>query len=677
MNRSDTVRVLSGVGDVLADKLSAMGITTLADLLEYFPRDYNDYSRITPIEDILPGPTTIQAQLSQVKARYVRRGLHITEAVAHDKSGSIKVVWFNQPYRAKAIRADTEYYLSGEFQLRRQRFTLQNPTIEQVSQTTMHTARIVPIYKESRGISSLKIRSLVKQCEEVIRRTPETLPDSVIQNNDLASRKKALQEIHFPSSAKALEKARHRFGFEEVFQLTLAALLNKYELLQDKAVSVPFDVAIARSFVKNLPFKLTDDQRKVTWRIYQDMQKTQPMNRLLEGDVGSGKTVVAAMAAAMTIQHGFQVAVMAPTEILARQHEQTIKSLLAPLGMHKVGLLTGSLKPKQKKQMHELIESKQIECVVGTHALISDSVAMQNLGLVVVDEQHRFGVAQRQKIQQKAGYMPHVLHMTATPIPRSLALTLYGELDISVLAQKPANRKPVETTIHSPNSRKQLYTTIEEKLEQGRQLFVVCPLIEESDQLQAQSATNVYERLRTRDLKRWRIGLLHGKLSAQEKQDIMEAFLKHDLDILVTTTVIEVGVDVPNATMMLIESADRFGLAQIHQLRGRVGRSDEQSYCYIMLSDSKQPSRRIRAVAELSDGFRLAELDLELRGPGAIYGTHQHGALDLRIASLSDTKLIAAARDAAQELIDSEQDLLQYKHLYSHVQALRSVTNLQ
>ncbi|MCA1807580.1 MAG: ATP-dependent DNA helicase RecG, partial [Actinobacteria bacterium] len=436
--------------------------------------------------------------------------------------------------------------------------------------------------------------------------------------------------------------------------------------------------SIAQSIVQNLPFKLTEDQRKAAWQIYQDMQKTQPMNRLLEGDVGSGKTVVAAMATAMAIKHGFQVAFMAPTEILARQHEVTMRSLLAPLGMDKqIGLLTGSLSASIKKQRHQKIADNKLHCIIGTHALISNAVTMHNLGLVIVDEQHRFGVQQRHKLQKTVGYMPHILHMTATPIPRSLALTLYGELDISVLAEKPAGRKPVQTTIHSPNSRAQLYDEVEKKLGDGRQLFVVCPLIEDSEVLKAQSVTEVYKRLKQKDLKSWRIGLLHGKLSHEQKTAVMQDFLEHKLDVLVSTTVIEVGVDVPNATMMIIESADRFGLAQIHQLRGRVGRSEQQSYCYLVLSDSKRPSRRIRAVSEMNDGFRLAELDLELRGPGAIYGTYQHGALDLRIASLADTKLIAAARNAAQEFIDSEQDLLQYKYLYSRVQSLRSVTNLQ
>ncbi len=678
MKRSDSIQQVRGVGEVLASKLAAMRITTVADLLDYFPRDYQDYSHITPIDEVQPGLVTIQATLSQVRGRYVRRGLHITEASAIDDSGSLRVIWFNQPYRAKAIQPGTEYYLSGDFQLRRQRFSLQNPTIELVGDTTVHTARIVPIYRESRGISSVQMRKLIAQCQQVIASTPETLPPQVLMRNGLLPRADAVKQMHFPDSAEDLEQARHRLGFEEVFELTLASLLNKYELLQDSAVAIAFDADTAQSFVTHLPFELTADQRKAVWQIYKDMEKSQPMNRLLEGDVGSGKTVVAAMAAAMAMRRGYQVALMAPTELLAQQHAETMRSLLASVDQaDQVGLLTGSLSAAEKKRAYQAIEGKKVMCIVGTHALLSDPVNMDALGLVIVDEQHRFGVEQRHTIQKKAHQMPHVLHMTATPIPRSLALTLYGELDVSVLAEKPSGRKPVITTIHSPNSRKQLYQEVTDQLKQGRQLFVVCPLIEESDALKAQSATQVYERLRSKDLADWRIGLLHGKLSHQEKQAVMQKFLDHELDVLVSTTVIEVGVDVPNATLMIIESVDRFGLAQIHQLRGRVGRSSEQSYCYLVMSDSQKPSRRIRAVAEQHDGFHLAELDLELRGPGAIYGTQQHGALDLRIASLSDRKLIAAARNTAQEFIDSGQDLLQYAHLHKRVQALRSVTNLQ
>jgi len=406
------------------------------------------------------------------------------------------------------------------------------------------------------------------------------------------------------------------------------------------------------------------------------MQKTHPMNRLVEGDVGSGKTVVATMAALMAMEQGFQVALMAPTELLARQHAATIHNLLSPLGYAgQLGLLVGSLKPSQKTEAHKRIKSGDIRLIVGTHALIQEKVDMHKLGLIIVDEQHRFGVDQRKKLQAKAGHMPHVLSMTATPIPRSLALTLYGELDISVIDTMPVGRKPVITKICSPNSRAQLYKTIDGELQAGRQMFVVCPLISESDILPGKAAEVVYEHIK-KDFKSRKTGLLHGKMKPADKTQTMADFATHKLDILVATTVIEVGVDVPNATVILIEDAERFGLAQIHQLRGRVGRSDHQGYAYLMMSDSSAPTRRLRALESSSDGFALAELDLEIRGPGAIYGQLQHGQLDLRVAKLSDTKLIAAARGAAQEFIDKGENLLKYDQLYARVSKLRAITNL-
>jgi ATP-dependent DNA helicase RecG len=488
---------------------------------------------------------------------------------------------------------------------------------------------------------------------------------------------KSVMEMHFPSSAKQLEKAKKRLGFEEVFELTLAALMNKYELYRDKALAIPFHEELARDFVTRLPFKLTDAQRKATWQIFKDLTKTQPMNRLLEGDVGSGKTVVAAMTALMAMKHGFQTALMAPTEILARQHADNLFNLLANVNYEQhTGLLIGGLKPKQKAEARKRIAAGEIGLMVGTHALIAEQVDMHKLGLVIVDEQHRFGVEQRRQLQAKAGHMPHVLHMTATPIPRSLALTLYGELDISLLDEMPPGRKPVATKIWSPNSRKQLYEQIDKELETGRQMFIVCPMITDSETSRGLSVEEVFERISKKDFRHRRVGLLHGRLKSAEKDAVMQKYLKRELDILVSTTVIEVGVDVPNATIMVVEGAERFGLAQIHQLRGRVGRGEHQSYCYLIPSDSQDPGPRLRALETMNDGFKLAELDLQMRGPGAIYGKAQHGALDLRVANLTDIKLIAAARNSAQKFIEKGEDIKKYPHLSSRVATLRSVTNL-
>jgi len=662
----------------MAKKYAAIGIHSVAELIDYYPRRYDDYSHVLPITQIKPGVVSIKAIIKQVKGRYVRRGMHITEAVASDESGSVRLVWFNQPYRAASVKANAEYYISGQFELSFRQLSIMNPSMELVSNFPINTARIVPIYSEIKGLKSIEVRRMMRSVAPLIELLPETLPKWLIDEQKLMSRGEALLAIHFPESSHQLDEAKRRLGFEEVFQLSLASLLNKNELAHEKAIKIPFKESLARDFVSHLPFKLTDAQRKVTWRIYQDLELEQPMNRLLEGDVGSGKTVVATMAALMAMEQGFQVAFMAPTELLARQHADTIHQLLKPLGYaDQVSLLVGSLKPAQKTEAHNRIKVGDARLIIGTHALIAEKVDMHNLGLVIVDEQHRFGVEQRRKLQSKAGHALHVLNMTATPIPRSLALTLYGELDVSVIDTRPANRLPIITKIVSPNSRAQLYAKIDKELNGGRQIFVVCPLISESTFSKAnKSAEKVYEELSKGPFKQRRVGILHGQMKPNEKNQIMADFVEQKLDILVATTVIEVGVDVPNATVMLIEDADHFGLAQIHQLRGRVGRSAHQGYCYLMMSDSKAPSRRLRAVESSSDGFELAELDLEIRGPGAIYGTLQHGQLDLRIAKLTDVKLISAARQAAHEFLKKDENLLKYRQLNTNVQKLRAVTNL-
>lgn len=677
MTLSTPITELKGVGDEVAKKLVVLGVRSVDDLITNYPRRYQDYSHVIQVKDIKPGQVTLEAQISHVTGRYVRRGLHITEAIATDETGSVRLVWFNQPYRAGGIKKNQPYYIAGEYSLKRGRFSIANPSVELVSDFPINTARIIPIYRETKGLKSFTIRKLIRQAITDIGEPPEHLPAWLISEQKLMPYADAVAEMHFPSSSKELEKAKRRLGFEEVFELTLAALLNKYELYQNKALAIAFHEELARDFVAKLPFKLTDAQRKATWLIYKDMAKKQPMNRLLEGDVGSGKTVVAAMAALMAIKQGFQVAMMAPTEILARQHADNLYKLLADVNYEsRVGLLIGGLKSKQKTEARKRIASAEIGLMVGTHALIAEQVDMHKLGLVIVDEQHRFGVEQRKKLQAKASHMPHVLHMTATPIPRSLALTLYGELDICVLDEMPPGRQPIITKIWSPNSRKQLNEMLDKEIEGGRQMFIVCPVITDAETSRGLSVEEVFERISKKEFKNRRVGLLHGRLKSAEKDAVMRKFIKRDYDILVSTTVIEVGVDVPNATVMVIEGAERFGLAQIHQLRGRVGRAEHQSYCYLIPSASQAPGQRLRAIETMSDGFKLAELDLRLRGPGAIYGTMQHGALDLRVANLTDVKLISAARNAAQKFIESGDPLKKYPHLADRVAALRAITNL-
>lgn len=667
-----------GVGPAVNAKFSRLGLKTVGDLITYYPRRYDDYSVVTPIKRLTkPGPVTVAAKITQVKGRYVRRGMHITEAIAADDTGSVRIVWFNQPYREAGTKRDQLYFISGNFELSHQRFAIMNPSMELASEFPVNTARIVPIYRETKGLNSRQIRVTLKELLPEIRLLPETLPGWLIEAYQLMPRAAATEAMHFPSDSEKLSAAKRRLGFEEVFGLVLASLLNKHELLEEKAPAVPFDESVAKEFVKHIPFELTDAQRKVVWQIYLDMQKTHPMNRLVEGDVGSGKTVVAAMAAVMVLHHGHQVALMAPTELLARQHAETLHRLLEPLGFgDQVGLLVGGMSAKQKQTARARIADGSIRFMVGTNALIQESVDVRGLELIIIDEQHRFGVDQRKELMTKAGHMPHVLSLTATPIPRSLALTLYGELDVSVLDQKPPGRQEIITEIVSPNSRKQLFERIDKELSAGRQMFVVCPLITESSTLDVNSAEKVYAELSEKDFKHRKVGLLHGRMKPAEKNEVMQRFIARDLDVLVSTTVIEVGVDVPNATIMLVEAADRFGLAQIHQLRGRVGRGEHRGYCYLLMSDSSAPGRRLRALERSQDGFKLAELDLELRGPGAIYGREQHGQLDLRIAKLTDVTLIAEARRAAQEFIDKGENLVEYKELAARIARLSAVTNL-
>lgn len=672
------IETIKGVGAVVAAKMHVLGINSVEDLINYYPRRYDDYSTQTQIAKLKPGPVSIQAEIKQITGRYVRRGMHITEAVGSDKSGSVRLVWFNQPYRAAATKQGQKYFIAGDFAMSRSRLSIMNPAMELVSNFPVNTARIIPIYRETKGLKSATIRKAIAGVRGHIASLQENLPEDTVKKNKLMPRPEAVFAMHFPDSIKQLDEARRRLGFEEVFGLALASLINKIEHSKEKTHVIPFNEESARKLVSGLPFELTNAQRKVAWQVYKDMQRDTPMNRLIEGDVGSGKTVVAAMAAAMAIEHGYQVALMAPTELLARQHADSLYKIMKAVGRQgDVGLLTGSFKPSQKIAAHKLIEAGKIKFVVGTHALISDKVAMKNLGLVVIDEQHRFGVDQRKQLQKKAGgRMPHVLSMTATPIPRTLALTLYGELDISIIDEKPKNRLPIITRFASPNSRKQLYEKIDKELEAGRQMFVVCPLISESEKLDALSAEKVYETMSKTNFKHRRVGLLHGKMKSEEKEKVMLDFVNQKLDILVATTVVEVGVDVPNASVMLIEGAERFGLAQLHQLRGRIGRSGQQGYCYLMMSDSKEPTRRVRAMESTADGFKLSEIDLETRGPGAIYGHMQSGQLDLRVAKLSDVKLIEAARSSAQDFIDSDKSLKDYPELEAHVNNYRSVTNL-
>lgn len=678
MNVNSKLSELKGVGPVLSERLEAIGLRTVDDILHYYPRRYDDYSNETLISQIRPGLVTIKAHFSEITERRVRRGLHITQAVANDESGRVRVIWFNQPYRAKNLKSGELYYISGEFGLQRERLQVTNPAIELVDEKNHHhTARIIPTYRETSAVNSITIRKILSQLCGVIDSIPEVLPNTIVANMHLISHAEAIRAIHMPNSQHDINSAKERLGFEELFVVMLASYLNKQEIANIEAARIPFKESAAKSFVEKLPFKLTDAQRRVVWQIYKDIDSTKPMNRLVEGDVGSGKTIVAAMAALMTAEAQLQVAFIAPTELLVRQHYQTLSLVLSHTDIaDKIVLLTGSIPKSEKLDIKNRLKNNDIRLLIGTHALLQESVDWNSLGLIIVDEQHRFGVEQRQKLHTKSGYMPHVLCLTATPIPRSLALTVYGELDISILDQAPSTRAGVQTEIVSPNSTDQMYQAVINQLQLGRQAYVVCPLITESDVLQVASAEETYSNIAKKELKGWRIGLLHGRMKSAEKDQIMQSFINHDIDVLVATTVIEVGVDVANASAMVIMGADRFGLAQLHQLRGRVGRAQYEGHCYLVMTDSKAPSRRMRAIASTTNGFELAELDLEIRGPGAIYGTRQHGTLDLRIAQLTDVALIAKARTAVRQFIDMKENLLQYKQIAAAVKRASKLTYL-
>ncbi len=630
------------------------------------------------IADIHPGKMTIKARCEKVSTRPVRRGLKVTTATLVDGTGKLQAVWFNQPYRTTQLAGEDEFYFSGEFEFSYNRYQLTNPSAEKVSdigKDTVNTDRLLPVYRSIKGLKSQLVRKILIELKPLMTMLPETLPVEIVKNEKLISYGEALLQMHFPKTTDDVVRARERLAFEELFQLLLASQMNRQENAKLEGWHIPFDLAAVKEFVAKLPFELTNAQRRAAWEIIQDFEQQTPMNRLLQGDVGSGKTVVAGLAALSAAKAGFQTALMAPTEILASQHAETLQGLLEPFGLT-VGLATGSVKGKARQTLYEQIADGVVDVVVGTHALIQDSLQFHKLGFVVVDEQHRFGVEQRQRLLAKSAKMPHLLAMTATPIPRSLALTVYGELDVSILNERPKGRKEIITKLWSPNSTAQLYDLVDEQLALGRQAYVICSLIDENPDNDVKSVEAEYKRLQGTRFKHRKIGLLHGKMKSDEKDTVMTRFANGELNILVSTTVVEVGVDVPNATAMIIENADRFGLSQLHQLRGRVGRSEHQSYCYLVMSDSKKPSQRLKEIEKSNDGFYLAEVDLKLRGPGEIYGKAQHGALNLQIATLADTKLIARAQTAARQFVQSDQNLLQYRQLAEQVEKYQRLTTL-
>lgn len=675
MNLATSLESIKGVGPKTAEQLEKAGLSTVGDMVMFLPRKHEDYSEITAIDDLTPGKRTIKITIDSTETRRVRRGMTVTTGTLQDSSGKVKAVWFNQPYRSTQFVPDTEYYVSGKFEFKNGRYQFTNPSVEKVSDIPVQTDRLLPVYRQVKGLKSQLVRKILHELRPLMTMLPDHLPPSIVEANNLVSFSDALIGYHFPETTNDIKKSNDRFGFEEVFQLLLASELNRKTNEQVQGYAIPFAQDNVKRFVEQLPFQLTNAQRRAAWSIIQDMEKTNPMNRMLQGDVGSGKTVVAGIAAMNAATAGYQTALMAPTEILARQHADGLQKLLQPLGIA-VGLLVGSTKKSDRQLLYKSIAEGSTDIVIGTHALIQENVEYAKLGLVIIDEQHRFGVNQRQKLLEKSRKMPHFLAMTATPIPRSLQLTVFGELDISIIDEKPANRLPIITKIVSPISASKVYAAIDQEITRGRQAYVICGLITDTPNNQKKSVETEYKKLKNSVFGHRSIGLLHGRMKPDEKDQVMNDFAAKKYDILVSTTVVEVGVDVPNATAILIENADTFGLAQLHQLRGRVGRSDLQSYCYLMMSDNRRPTRRLQEIEKSNDGFYLAEVDLELRGPGEIYGRAQHGALDLQIARLSDTRLIARVQSAVKTFMLGGEDLLQYKQLAAQVERYQRLTTL-
>lgn len=676
MNLLTNLEQVKGVGPKTGEQLRVAGLQTVGDVLLFLPRRHEDFTGVVPIVSLQPGKVTIKARCEQITTRMVRRGLRLTTAVLADNTGKLNAVWFNQPYRTQQLGGSRdEFYFSGEFEYNYGKYQLTNPSAELAKELPVQAERLLPVYRSIHGLKSQVVRKVLEALRPLISVLPETLPPEIVASEKLMSRSDAIMAMHFPKTLEEVTKARERLAFEELFELLVASQLNKQENAKLKGWPIPFNNGVVKTFVEQLPFALTGAQRRAAWDILQDFEKGVPMNRLLQGDVGSGKTVVAGLAARQAAHAGFQSAIMAPTEILATQHAETLQQLLVPFGVS-VGLLTSSVKGAARRELYEQIANGGVDVVVGTHALIQQAVTFHKLGFVVIDEQHRFGVDQRQKLLDKSQHLPHLLAMTATPIPRSLALTVYGELDVSILNEKPANRLPIATKIVSPVSAATIYEQVDREITKGRQVYVICSLIDDNPDNDIKSVQAEYKRLKNSVFGHRSIGLLHGKMKPSEKDQTMRDFKDKKYDILVSTTVVEVGVDVPNATLMIIENADRFGLSQLHQLRGRVGRSEFQSYCYLMMSTTNKPSERLREIEKSNDGFYLAEVDMELRGPGEIYGKAQHGALNLQIATLADTQLIARAQHAATTFIKNGNDLVQYTQLREQVQYYQRLTTL-
>lgn len=663
------VVVIRGVGRVVAERLAALDLHTIEDLLYHFPHRYDDYTLLRPINRLSFGEqVTIIGTIWETRLRRARN-LKLVESVIADGTGRIQATWFNQPWLAEKLKAGQQIVLSGTVDQYLGRPVFQNPAWEPLEMEPLRTRRIVPVYPLTQGISAQKMREIMKRTvAEFARHVPDPLPDPLRKDLGFYKLPKALKQIHFPDKQENIHRARQRIAFDELFLLQLGMLGMRRDWQAVPGLPIPLDARALERFFEGLPFLLTRAQQRVIAEIAADMREGVPMNRLLQGDVGSGKTVVAAAAMVLVVQAGYQAAMMAPTEILAEQHYQGIKQMLAGMDIN-VTLLTGSTSAAERTQIYEGISNGTAQVVLGTHALIQENVQFRHVALAIIDEQHRFGVDQRKALRDKGTSSvegngatqpnPHLLVMSATPIPRSLALSIYGDLDLSILDELPPGRQEIKTRWLRPSERERAYAFVRGQCEQGRQAFIICPLVEESDKIVAKSAVEEHARLQEQVFPDLKLGLLHGRMKAAEKEEAMRAFSAGETNILVATSVIEVGIDIPNSTVMLIEGANRFGLAQLHQFRGRVGRGEHQSYC-LLLADaiSEDAEQRLEALEQTNDGFFLAEKDLEIRGPGEFLGRQQSGLPELHLASLTDMALLEVAREQAQ-LLFREDPLLE------------------
>ena len=714
------LEALPSVGPKFWQKFKRLGLDTVQDLLFNFPVRYEDFSEIYRIDDLEPGQqATIQGIVEEVDVRHTwKKNLTIVEARIRDESGSIRAVWFNQPYVKNVLRPGRLANFSGKVSVSEEDIYLSHPTYELVSfRETRHTARLVPVYPETKGLTSKGIRFVVQPVLANLEPLSDWLPEEIRESRDYPALDKALRDIHFPDKMEDAERAQKRFAFEDLFLLQLLNLRQKLKLAQEKAPPVEIELPELKKLLGYLPFELTPSQKRSLWEVVQDIARPRPMNRLLQGDVGSGKTAVAALAAIVAARKGYQTAVMAPTEVLAGQHFETFRKLLKRLPQSKqptLAIMTAhqnkivyesDLESEvKKKELQQAIKKGEAKIIIGTHALIQKSVSFKKLGLVVIDEQHRFGVEQRSKLTQTTSspskkksiaggqnILPHFLSMSATPIPRTLMLTVFGDLDISTIDELPAGRKPILTKIVSPENRIKAYGFIKGQIQKGRQAFVICPRIEppqtdtdrKPDPRQAKlwevkSVKEEYQKLKEKIFPEFKVAMLHGQLKSAEKEQIMKDFRQGKTDILVSTSVIEVGVDVPNATIMMIEGADRFGLAQLYQFRGRVGRGEHQSFCFLFTdSKTRSTSERLKAIVTAKSGFELAERDLELRGPGEFIGQKQTGLPDIAMRGLQDAALIKDSRQAAVEVLKKHPSLEAYPLLKAKADEFQARIHLE